>query len=117
MDGNADNKVSLVEGPALLGGPMVSAPRSPKWPAVERAHLLRQPACAVCGRKDNVSVHHKKPFHLFPEHELDPENLITLCEEPLHHHLWYGHLGRWQSYNETVEHDAAKWYKKASERP
>lgn len=53
--------------------------RSPHWPAVEKAHLKDHPSCAACGSTILLNVHHALPFHLHPELELDPKNLITLC--------------------------------------
>lgn len=110
----------------LIGGFKPSLPRSPKWPAVRKAHLKREPFCRACGGKDHLEVHHKEPFHLHVEdpekwpvdRELDPANLITLCESESHNcHLWVGHLGLWQSYNVHVETDADLWLAKIRARP
>jgi hypothetical protein len=39
-----------------------------------------------------VAVHHVESFHEHPELELDPTNLISLCEGPIkRHHLKVGH--------------------------
>lgn len=89
--------------------------RSSKWPAVRRAHLEKQPACVVCGHDgEKVNVHHMRPFHLHPELELDPENLITLCEDEhfVNCHLFVGHLGNFHGYNPAVRTDAVLWHKK-----
>lgn len=77
-------------------------PRSSQWHVVAHEHLAREPHCRICKRKDKVQVHHLKPFHLHPELELDPDNLVTLCEGEGtdDHHLWFGHLGSWHSINE-----------------
>ncbi|MBA2395815.1 MAG: HNH endonuclease [Ktedonobacteraceae bacterium] len=90
--------------------------RSPLWPGVADAHLLREPSCVVCGyRGRHVQVHHVKPFHLHPNLELDPNNLITLCEAGgREHHLILGHLDSWQSYNEHVRADAKHYYRKTA---
>ena len=50
--------------------------RSPKWPGVEKLHLKFHPVCEACGSDKKLNVHHKKPFHLFPQLELDMNNLI-----------------------------------------
>jgi hypothetical protein len=93
-------------------------PRSDKWPEVRKAHLLLFPTCAVCGTKKLLQVHHKKPFHLEPELELDPNNLITLCEDTGHNcHLVFGHLDSFESYNPDVVADAAAWNLKIASRP
>lgn len=87
--------------------------RSPEWPAVAHAHLQREPGCAVCGHQgQGLQVHHIKPFHLYPELELDPNNLITLCElKGRTHHLLIGHLDDWESYNPQVRTDARRYHK------
>src|SRR6266704_2175619 len=81
---------------------------------VEREHRLREPACVACGYKgDGIQVHHIKPFHLHPHLELDPDNLITLCQvDGREHHLLLGHLDEWASYNEHVRADAKHFYRK-----
>jgi len=88
--------------------------RSPEWPRVEQEHLLREPICVACGYKGKwLQVHHIKPFHLHPQLELDPGNLITLCQaRGRKHHLLLGHLGDWGSYNEHVRGDARHFYRK-----
>lgn len=84
------------------------AKRSPKWSAVRKAHLLTQPACAACGKKTNLEVHHVQPFHLFPQLELVPENLMTLCESPTHNcHLLFGHALLWTLWNPRAREDTA----------
>jgi 5-methylcytosine-specific restriction endonuclease McrA len=107
--------------------------RSPEWPRVAHEHLSHEPACAVCGHRGRgLQVHHIKPFHLYPELELDPKNLITLCEiKGRTHHLLIGHLDDWESYNKRVREDAKRyshqsataikanstWQKEVSQRP
>lgn len=91
--------------------------RSPKWAAVRGAHLKRNPTCAACGSKDNLEVHHVRPFHLFPNLELDPANLMTLCENGGNCHLMLGHLKNWKSYNIDVRKDAEVLLQKIKARP
>lgn len=85
----------------------ISTKRSPKWPGVEKNHLKIESACVACGSKNRLNVHHKKPFHLFPELELDPTNLITLCMDK-DCHLKIGHGGNFKDYNPDVESDSKK---------
>lgn len=87
--------------------------RSPEWPAVAHAHLAHEPACRVCGHQGRgLQVHHIKPFHLYPDLELDPNNLITLCElKGRNHHLLIGHLDDWESYNPQVRVDVKRYHK------
>jgi hypothetical protein len=94
--------------------------RSDKWPSVRKAHLEKFPSCAVCGGKEKLEVHHIEVFHLNPAKELDPSNLITLCEakkDGLFCHLAVGHLGNFKSFNIDVRRDSAVWNKKIKERP
>jgi hypothetical protein len=93
-------------------------PRSPHWPAVERTVLHLHPYCACCGAAKadkGLQVHHHLPFHYCialgrPDLEIDPRNLIVLCEtehndpEP-NHHLLLGHLGNFKSDNVHVDQD------------
>lgn len=81
--------------------------RSPKWPEVEQAHLKIQPVCACCGSDKKLNVHHKKPFHLYPELELEPTNLITLCMDK-ECHLLLGHGDNFKDYNPNVDEDVKK---------
>ena len=87
------------------------ARRSGQWRRVRAEHLARQSECVVCGRTRRLTAHHVIPFHIAPDLELEPANLITLCEGwgALNCHLIFGHLGRWPSVNETVRSDAAAW--------
>ena len=90
--------------------------RSPEWHRVAKEHRLREPACMACGYKGKkLQVHHIKPFHLHPHLELDPNNLITLCEvRGQDHHLLLGHLGAWESYNEHIHDDVKRFYRKTA---
>ena len=85
-------------------------PRSPHWPHVEKAVLHLHKWCAACGPDKvckGLQVHHVWPFHMAvalgrPDLELDPRNLIVLCEtehnDPeANHHLAVGHLGNFRS--------------------
>ena len=98
--------------------PLNSPSRSPQWGSVRARHLILHPLCAVCEGKENLNVHHIKPFHLHPELELDPSNLITLCEsgkKGLNCHLLIGHLGNFKNVNLLSVEDAAIWNAKLKE--
>lgn len=96
------------EGLSCLG-----TPRSRLWRRTREEHLKLNPECAVCGRKKNVVPHHVIPVHVDPSRELDPENLITLCEGPTFNcHLFFGHLRNWTKSNSSVKEDALNWSKK-----
>ena len=103
--------------------------RSPKWNAVQKAHLKKQPYCVACGKDvlytSGLQVHHIIPYHICielgrPDLELDERNLITLCqtEENVttqNHHLLLGHLNDWESFNKAVIADSKKiFYKQNS---
>ena len=103
--------------PRLLADPLGNK-RSPEWPAARKAHLKLFPACAVCGVKKPVEVHHIKPFHTHPELELDPANLITLCESDSHNdHFLFGHLLDWRSANSRVRQMAGTMLRRIRSRP
>lgn len=83
--------------------------RSKDWPRVRKVHLILHPFCRACGGEDGIEVHHKLPFHLHPELECEPTNLITLCEKgpgSLNCHVTFGHSGDWKAYNPNVVEDA-----------
>lgn len=107
--------VDVAQGKAPIG-----ARRSSRWPHVRAEHLKANPCCAVCGGKEKLEVHHRRPFHLHPELELEPTNLITLCEANrggVNCHLWFDHLGNFKSFNANVADDAAAWLRKFTTRP
>lgn len=84
--------------------------RSPEWPKVREEYLKQHPICEACGGTENIEAHHKRPYHLFPELELDPLNLITLCEKPAHDcHFHFGHLLNWLAYNPMVVDDSGHY--------
>lgn len=104
----------IIQGKITLG-----TSRSSKWPKVRATHLKIQPNCAVCGGTKSLEVHHMEPFHIKPEKELDPGNLITLCEAKnngINCHLAIGHLGSYKSLNPSVKEDAALWQRKINGR-
>lgn len=83
-------------------------PRSSEWPRVRKEHLKQEPHCAVCLGTAKLEVHHKVPFHVAPERELDPTNLVTLCESKkggLNCHLFVGHLGNYKRVNRNIDQD------------
>lgn len=93
--------------PAAEPLPVMGVARSPKWAKVRAAHLAEHPECVACGARTMLEVHHVKPFHLFPELELDPQNLMTLCQCPGHNcHLMFGHSLNWAAYNPHAVTDA-----------
>ena len=92
----------------------LGVPRSGEWPRIRKEHLVKEPECQVCSKKDSLEVHHIIPFNIDNKKELCDENLITLCE---HCHILFGHLMNWKSYNEHVREDARTWQKKIENRP
>mgnify|MGYP000547166982 CR=1 FL=1 len=81
------------------------AKRSGHWGFV-RDLVLKDANCAACGGWSQLEVHHIQPFHVRPDLELEPGNLIPLCR-PCHYHL--GHLKCWQCINPDVVQDAAEY--------
>ncbi len=85
-------------------------PRHKDWPDLRAAHLLKEPHCKACGGTDGLEVHHQFPVHAFPEKELDPFNLLTLCRTGpggMNCHLVLGHGGAWRDWNPLAPQDAA----------
>jgi len=95
--------------------PLRYARRSSGWSKTRKQHLEKQPRCAACGKDTKLEVHHIKPVHKYPELELDPENLVTLCADPCH--LIFGHLKYWKSWNKEVLTDCHRYFTKLSNRP
>ena len=98
--------------------------RSPKWPKVEKQFLKNNPVCIAClpgQQSGGPQVHHVFPFHYCialgrPDLELDPRNLLTLCETEEgkpgeNHHLMLGHLGDFKEGNLKVREDATVNFK------
>lgn len=78
--------------------------RSSQWGKLQKHIVTVNPLCEGCGATDHLQVHHKKPFHLHPELELDPSNLVVLCMKPGQEcHLYLGHGDSWKAYNPNLE--------------
>lgn len=94
------------------------APRSNQWPTIRKAYLAAHPNCEACGRDKYIQIHHVQSFATQPELELDPNNLISLCEgmESNCHRL-IGHLQNYKSLNVHSRKDAAQWLFKIQNRP
>lgn len=79
------------------------AKRHPHWGKV-RDLVLEGATCAACGSGKALEVHHIEPFHVRPDLELEPANLLPLCEKC---HFIFGHLGCWRCHNPHVLLDTA----------
>lgn len=82
--------------------------RSSEWSEVRKAFLAKNYICAVCGGSVKLEVHHKKSYTTYPELELDPSNLIVLCESKsfgINCHEDIGHSGNYRFENTNVERD------------
>ena len=92
--------------------------RSADWFQVRRGHLKRQPDCQVCGGRKKLEVHHIIPFWVAPELELEPDNLITLCDGRKYArcHYLFGHFGDYKKWNENVKQDASYFMKRIKEK-
>lgn len=103
---------------AAKGKHPITHTRSSHWPKVRREHLRKHPHCAICDTDKHLQVHHIVPFHINPNLELDPNNLVTLCEPPgktRKCHLCFGHIFDWHLYNPEVNDDIKEWNKKLAE--
>lgn len=102
----------------LQGKAPLQAKRSPRWSSVRKHHLQKNPTCAACGDTDKLEVHHIQPFHTHPELELEPSNLISLCESKSYGiicHLLIGHNGNYKLINPNVVGDSEEWLQKLSD--
>jgi hypothetical protein len=86
--------------------------RSPHWRKVREEFLLKNNHCAACGSKIRLQVHHKLPFDDYPELELDPKNLITLCMSTQECHLRIGHGGSFTKYSVNIDEYISQILKK-----
>lgn len=104
---------------AVKGKASLSHTRSSRWPTVRKKHLKENSTCAVCGGTNKLEVHHIIPFHENRELELEPSNLITLCESKSFGvvcHLLFGHLGSYKKINPNVLEDTKTWREKINKR-
>jgi proline racemase len=104
---------------SLQGKVPLGTQRSSRWRKVRAEHLKNNPKCELCEGTKKLRVHHIKPFHLYPELELEPTNLITLCEclsYGINCHLLVGHLGNFRSINNDSVNDIATWNEKLKKR-
>lgn len=83
--------------------------RSSKWGDLRDEFVASNAECAACGTKNHLQVHHVKPFHDFPELELDVNNLITLCMDVNECHINIGHGDSFRFSNPNVREDAEKF--------
>lgn len=92
--------------------------RSGQWPRVRGEFLASNGKCAACGSTKDLQAHHVVAFHTRPELELEPSNLIALCEGMERNcHRFVGHLDDFSSINERSREDAASWISRIIDRP
>lgn len=82
---------------------LLGSGRSSQWSRVRKERLAKEPLCVACGRRKDLEVHHVVPFHENPRMELEPSNLITVCQDPCHR--VFGHLLNWKKANQEVRAD------------
>jgi len=93
--------------------------RDPSWTAVSKQMIMDAGnKCSLCGKSENLITHHIIPVHIDKSLELNPNNLIVLCENLTHNcHFITGHLLSWRSYNSTVIDDVKYLHDKIMNRP
>jgi hypothetical protein len=118
LTGREGEVLLLTDGTIVTLAPLLcmgNSPRSSKWSSFRKEIVRKSPQCAVCGGKLMLQVHHKKPFHLWPELELVEDNVCVLCEDNIKQcHLRIGHLGRWDYFNPLID-ELIALYKKPPE--
>ena len=85
--------------------------RHKDWRKVRKIHLDVNHCCELCFGTKKLEVHHIVPFHIAPDLELDPTNLVTLCQSKrfgINCHLLIGHGGIWQGINPHCKDDISK---------
>ena len=91
--------------------------RSDDWPKLRRLFIKQHPECTICGTRKGLTAHHILPIWIYPALELEPTNLITLCNSGANHHFTFGHLCNYKSHNEHIVRDAEYWRKRIDTRP
>lgn len=87
--------------------------RNNRWKKIRDSYIENNNACAVCGSKENLAVHHKIPVHVDKSQELNENNFIVLCQnKTMNCHFVFGHLMNWTKYNPNVVQDAKTWNEK-----
>ena len=81
--------------------------RSREWSKVRSSHIAENPYCEVCGETKGLEVHHLLDASNFPEYELHPNNLMTLCGIRTKNqcHFKYGHMGNYRKTNYNLIND------------
>ncbi len=87
--------------------------RSGQWPTF-RNKFLEGKSCAVCGTLKRLECHHIKVYWKYPELECVESNIIVLCRP---HHLEWGHLGSFKSWNDDIIKDADWFSNRIKNRP
>lgn len=77
------------------------------WRKIRQAHLAENPRCVICGADGGLAVHHCLDYSNFPEYELHPNNLITVCtlNSGCNGHFLYCHMGDWRKTNYNILED------------
>ena len=86
--------------------------RSPEWGPFRDRIVRENPFCAGCSKQTSLEVHHITPFHVRPDLEVDPANVMVLCRDC---HWWIGHLRDWRLHNPHVIEDAANYRQRFTE--
>jgi hypothetical protein len=79
--------------------------RSPKWRALQQRFVREKKCCFITRLRVDLEVHHKIPYHVRPDLELEWDNLCLLTR-PVHYLI--GHHCNWAYYNQNFEEEAAR---------
>ena len=93
-------------------------PRSSQWSWTKKEYEKLHPKICFCGIT-KCQLHHITPFSQDPSKENDFDNLVWLCEGmgTRNHHLEFGHLNNFRSWNPDIKRDYLVWKTKISQRP
>lgn len=104
-------------GNTIFGDRTFGAARSPSWQSFRKS-VLAGKSCAVCGGTKKLELHHIQSFAQHQDLELEPTNVIPLCESKkwgVTCHQFFGHLGDYKDINPDIRKDAELWKTKLSE--
>lgn len=95
--------------------------RASQWPALLAQLIAKQPFCGVCGRPQKdvekaggiLTGHHIQPVHVYPDRELDPDNVFIICESRglRNCHFGWGHFYNWSAWNPDIKEMAEAFLK------
>ena len=83
--------------------------QSPKWIKAREASLKRDNnACVMCGKRNNLHVHHTYSSAWYPRHRYNVQYLVTLCVK--HHAGAHAYMGGTRKRGTPAHFEAYRFY-------